>query len=235
MELSVSEQARMLRQRGHAPKAIARALGVSTAEVVALLNADSPGLSEVGAASDALGCWVSAGWSRCVDLTEVPAWAGFDLPAGGADEDRALVSVLVARDSPRRSKVLIAGFLLDVWCLGVKNASVPEAMKPSAAAKFRELYFQAHEAYVPIPTDLARCLVHGAADYAEALGFEPHADFAEASSLLSRPDGPSRIRFGRGGKPFYINGPYDNPDKVLRTLRRTVGDKGFDYALAFPE
>jgi len=30
-------------------------------------------------------------------------------------------------------------------------------------------------------------------------------------------------KFGRDGKPFYINGPYDDLGRVLRTLRRAVG------------
>ena len=45
-----------------------------------------------------------------------------------------------------------------------------------------------------------------------------------------RPPSP-RIRFGREGRPLYANGPYDDTDRVLATLRRAVGDEGFDTVL----
>jgi hypothetical protein len=235
MEPAIAEQARILRQRGQAPKAIARALGVSASEIVELLNTDVPGLGAVSAAADTPRCWISAGWSHSLDLTRAPHWASFDEPIDAPLDDRALVSVFVCRDNPHSSKVLVAGFLLDVWCLGVKNAYLPESTSPTAATELRHVYFNAYEAHVPIPADLASHLVHGAADYAAGLGFEPHADFEESSRLLARPEGPNLIRFGRDGKPFYINGPYDDPGKVLRTLRRAVGDDGFGSAIAFPE
>jgi len=235
MDPMVAEQARILRQRGQAPKAIARALGVSASEIVALLNTDVPGLSTANAAAGTLRCWVSAGWSDSIDLTDAPHWAGFDEPVDAPLDDRALVAVFICRDSPYNSKVLATGFLLDVWCLGVKNAYLPESTSPTAATELRHLFFNAYEAHVPIPADLASHLVHGAADYAAGLGFEPHSDFEESSTLLARPDGANLIRFGRDGKPFYINGPYDDPGKVLRTLRRAVGEGGFGSAIVFPE
>ncbi|MGW2938752.1 hypothetical protein ACWDA7_44960 [Streptomyces sp. NPDC001156] len=53
--------------------------------------------------------------------------------------------------------------------------------------------------------------------------------------LCGEPAGPSPIRFGRDDKPFYVNGPYDDPEAIMRTLRQAVGDDGFHYTLAFPE
>jgi hypothetical protein len=88
---------------------------------------------------------------------------------------------------------------------------------------------------VQVPAELARALVLGAVDYARSLGFEPEADFEEAAAVLGEPAGPCLIRFGRDGKPFYVNGPYDDPEAVLATLRHAVGDGGFDYSIAFPE
>ena len=36
---------------------------------------------------------------------------------------------------------------------------------------------------------------------------------------------------GYRSKPFYINGPYDNPLKILKTLRKTVGEGNFEYVI----
>ena len=180
-------------------------------------------------------CWVNAGWSRSVDLEGAPQWAGLDPGAGDAEEARGLIAVLVAADGARSAKAQVAGFLLDVWCLGVKNALRPEPMTVSQLAEHRHAYFGAFKGHVQVPAEVARALVFGAAGYARGLGFDPEADFDAAAALLGEPVGPCPIGFGKDGKPFYVNGPYDDPEAIVRRLRRAVGDDGFHYALAFPE
>ncbi|MGW7674336.1 hypothetical protein ACWGJX_46000 [Streptomyces sp. NPDC054775] len=143
--------------------------------------------------------------------------------------------MLVAEDSTRSTKAQVAGFLLDVWCLGVKNALPPEAMTPSRLNVYRQAYFSAFEAHVQVPAELVRALVFGAATYARELGFAPQSDFEAAATMLGEPVGPCPIRFGHDGKPFYINGPYDDPETIVRTLQRTAGDDGFHSAVVFPE
>jgi hypothetical protein len=46
---------------------------------------------------------------------------------------------------------------------------------------------------------------------------------------LGIPTGPTAIRFGREGKPFYISGPYDNPRAVIETLENTAGPGNYHY------
>lgn len=217
-------------------KTIARATGMSAGDVVGVLN-DAAAVSGLGRGEPR--CWVNAGWSRSVDLEGAPQWAGLDPGVSDAEEVRGLVAVLVAAGSTRSTKAQVAGFLLDVWCLGVKNALAPEPMSESRLAGHRGLYFSAFEGHVQVPADLARGLVFGAAAYARGLGFEPEGElaeeFSEAAVLLGEPAGPSPIGFGRDGKPFFVNGPYDDPEAVLRTLRRAVGDDGFHFEVAFPE
>jgi hypothetical protein len=225
-------QVRQLDQQGRSAKAIARTLGVGVRDVVGVLN----GAVQVSASGrDEPRCWVNAGWSRSVDLEGAPQWAGLDPGALDAEEVRGLVSVLVAADSTRSAKAQVAGFLLDVWCLGVKNALAPEPMGERQLSGHRAAYFSAFEGHVPVPAELARALVFGAAAYARDLGFDPEADFEAAAAVLGEPADPCPIRFGRDGKPFYVNGPYDDPEAVARKLRRAVGDDGFDCVVAFPE
>ncbi|WP_329443938.1 hypothetical protein OG906_40800 (plasmid) [Streptomyces sp. NBC_01426] len=232
MDERLVAQVQNLDQQGRSAKAIARTLGVGLADVVGVLNTavqvTAPGRGEPR-------CWVNAGWSRSVDLEGAPQWTGLDSGASDAEEGQGLVTVLVAADSTRSTKAQVAGFLLDVWCLGVKNALPPEAMTQSRLAAYRQAYFSAYERHVQVPAELVRALVFGAAVYAHELGFAPQTDFEAAAAVLGEPAGPCPIRFGRDGKPFYINGPYDDPGAIVRTLRRTVGDDGFHSALAFPE
>jgi hypothetical protein len=226
-------QVHNLDQQGRPAKAIARTLGVHLADVVAVLN-DAVQVAAPGHGEPR--CWVNAGWSRSVDLKDAPQWTGLDPDACDADEGRrGLVTVLVAADSRHSTKAQVAGFLLDVWCLGVKNALPPEAMTPSRLAAHRQAYFTAFEGHVQVPAELARALVFGAAAYAHELGFAPEADFEAAAAVLGEPTGPCPILFGREGKPCYVNGPYDDPEAIVRTLRHTVGDDGFHCTVAFPE
>jgi hypothetical protein len=69
--------------------------------------------------------------------------------------------------------------------------------------------------------------VFGSLEYAHGLGFEPHPDFEAAKGHLGPWTGPSSITFGKDGMPFYISGPYDNPEPVIRKLERSVGAGNF--------
>ncbi len=70
----------------------------------------------------------------------------------------------------------------------------------------------------------------GAVDYAHTLGFDPHRDFYLAKPHLGDWQPPSRIRFGLNGKPYFQQGPYDNPTRVRRTLDRSVGPGNYHFA-----
>lgn len=69
-------------------------------------------------------------------------------------------------------------------------------------------------------------------EYARSLGFAPHPDFSRARAALGPWEGPSAITFGKDGKPYYLNGPNDEPRRVLATLERSVGRDGFDFVLS---
>ena len=88
-----------------------------------------------------------------------------------------------------------------------------------------------HAPPITAPIELVRDLEFGAAEYAQRLGFAPHPDFDRARDHLGPWSGPSAITFGCNGKPTYISGPHDNPDRVLRALRRVVGRDGFNYTV----
>lgn len=222
------EHVRELRGAGYSPKEIARSLGVRPATVTPLVRALAQEAAAAKTEPEVVGCWVSPGW--CTGLTidghrEWPAvYAGDDYYSGVA-------GVLVARrDRPRR--VSVGGYLVDVYCLGVKNALGPRVMKDDDLASFRRSFFEGFaDAGPPLeaPLDLARHLVCGAVDYARGLGFEPHPDYAPVAGHLGRWEQASAITFGRDGVPYYVQGPYDNGSSVLRTLNRTVGQDNFRF------
>ncbi|MDQ3153485.1 MAG: helix-turn-helix domain-containing protein, partial [Actinomycetota bacterium] len=179
-----------------------------------------------------VGCWVSPGWSTGLTVACHEDWREPDPPQHGAE---GLTGVIVARRA-RPQRVSVCGYLVDTYCLGVKNALGPETMNDRDLPAFRRGFFAAFEgAGEPLaaPLEMARHLVWGAVDHARQLGFEPHRDFDPAAGHLGGPwQDTSAITFGRDGVPFYISGPHDNPNAVLRTLTRSVGEDGFDFLAA---
>ena len=218
------ERVRELRARGWSPKEIARALKVPPATVTPLirrLGAAEPQEKE----APLTGCWVNQGWSSSVRFTGHPEWP--DTGPGETGES-GLVIVVVARE--RGSSVRVCEFLVDTWCLGVKNALGP---KPAERRKLPSFCADAFRSYpgapVEVPLVLAQRIVFGAVGYARGLGFEPHADFAKAAGHLGERDGVRDLEFGRDGMPMYIEGPHDDTWRIMHTLRQNVGDGNFHY------
>lgn len=137
-------------------------------------------------------------------------------------------------------EVEVGVFLLDTFCLGVKDAfytcvgsveydsSVLERIIPAANRK-------------PLDPPSARKLVEGAAAYAQSLGLAPHPDYKQGCRVfggIKSSDSTATFTFGRNGKPFYVQGPHDSFTKCLRImtlLRARCGTDGFDFLVAANE
>jgi len=225
-DTDLTQRVRELRAKGSSPKEIARALGVSPGKVAPLIRAIAATDTTPIAERELVGCWVSPGWQDGLSFDPRPGWSD-----GEPGEARVggIVSVLVARQELRH-RVSVCGYLVDTFCLGVKNAIGPTVMDHHGVHGFVSQYFTAyHASPVEVPLELAQHLVFGAVDYARNLGFEPHPDFGAAAGHLGSWAGPSAIVFGRGGKPFYVEGPYDDPSAVMKTLERSVGRGNFHF------
>jgi hypothetical protein len=221
-----------LRAKGRTPKEIARALGVKPADVMPVIRAI--GAQAPKREAPVAGCWVTDHWSDKLGVTGHADWPGMS-PPESADGESGLVGILVARDTG--SSVSACGFLVDAFCLGVKNTNGPKSVDRRKLPDFVRDFFRAwpRRTPVPAPLDLARHVVFGAVDYARSLGFEPHPDFAKGAALLGDWEaGSSDVTFGQNGKPLYINGPHDNTYGVLAKLRQTAGEGNFHYIIGGP-
>jgi hypothetical protein len=47
--------------------------------------------------------------------------------------------------------------------------------------------------------------------------------------LGDRPDNLPKLTFGRNGKPCYFSDPYDNPQKIIQTLKKSVGEGNYEF------
>lgn len=140
---------------------------------------------------------------------------------------KGLGQLIFSRTCPD-GKIACAVFLVDVFCLGIKNCF----WKIMTAGDYANLLDKIQEVQSSdskkVTPEYFSKLVHCAADYAQSLGFAPHADFRHARLLLNGVD-PStcadEIYFGMNGKPFYIRGPHESPDKV-RWISQRVAEIG---------
>jgi hypothetical protein len=221
----LAERVAELRQKGRTPKEIARALGLKPAEVAPLIRA--AGAAAPKREAPVIGCWVTDHWSDTLTVKGHDDWPGMSQPGPDAGE-LGLVAVLVARDTG--STAVACGYLVDAWCLGVKDTLGPKTMDRRKLPEFTRLFFTTWSTMpVQAPLELARHVVFGAVDYARGLGFEPHPDFAKGASLLGEWEpGSSDVTFGRDGKPTFINGPHDDTYAILAKLRKSVGEGNYD-------
>lgn len=145
--------------------------------------------------------------------------------------ETGLARLTIARWNDKRG-VTAVSFLVDTYCLGVKDAMVDVFRSPREFESdfIPLLYFDC------TPEDIsfqkAREIVCGAISYARNMGFEPHPDFYQAGRFLDietyTSDGS--VRFGGpSGKPLYVAGPFDPAEEIVRVLEARLGKDGFEF------
>jgi hypothetical protein len=129
-------------------------------------------------------------------------------------------------------------FLMDTYCLGVKDAFFRQ-FSADEFVKFLEDIFSGYSDIPPLERSGAwgRKLVEDAVEYANRLGLAPHPDYKKGAKVMggiNPKDCSERFVFGNDGKPLYIAGPYDSEAKrsaIMRTLTKKLGPNGFHYIL----
>lgn len=209
------EQVRPLRAKGASPKEIARALGVPPSKVAPLVRLIAAQNDELGHRTDVVECWVNPGWHEGLTFEPHPDWP---VNPSATEGSGGLATVMVVRPE-KRSRSRVCVYLVDTFCLGVKNVIGPDTVSNNLLHKIRYTTFAGYdELAVQVPLELAQHLVFGAVEYARGLGFEPHSDFATAVDHLGASSERCPIQFGYNGSPFYIQGPYDDVESITRTL-----------------
>jgi hypothetical protein len=123
--------------------------------------------------------------------------------------------------------IVAAVYLVDVYCLGVKDAF----WRAGSRRDFRALIERMEETrrMHAIKPECLTKIVHGAVDYAESFGFLPHPDFRHAAMLLDGIDTAAcdqDFTFGKDGKPFYIQGPNETLEEAQAISERIVAAGG---------
>lgn len=143
--------------------------------------------------------------------------------------------VLLSRRLPD-GKVAVALFLIDRYCLGVKNAIWRVVGKSEYdGGILKRLYGTGNR--IDLAPEFARKIVEGAVQYAESLGFPPHSDYHKAKRIFGRIDAAAtdeEIAFGKDGRPMFISGPNDSERQIrqiLATLQSSCGEGNFEFVI----
>lgn len=141
--------------------------------------------------------------------------------------------ICVARRSPI-GYVAAGVYLVDLGCLGVKNAYA--TVFSSEAEYRRELVavLKRGQEMRTADLDLIAKIIEEAITYAQTLGFSPHKDIRQANMVMGTEARPENCDIevpvgGSDGKPFFFAGPYDNVERVMRTLDRSVGHGHYHF------
>ncbi len=142
------------------------------------------------------------------------------------------IGYLVLARQGSDGELIFAAYLVDVYCLGVKNALWRTGTRTDLEETIEHLS-QIQKMCPIAPACLAK-IVKGAVEYAQYYGFSPHPDYRHASMLLEGIDPaacPERFAFGRDGKPLYIQGPNESPAEAAAIMQRIQGWGGH-YVIA---
>lgn len=140
-----------------------------------------------------------------------------------------IIQILISRRGPL-GQIGVGMFLVDLGCLGIKNAFGYQVDTAEYARLRKEV--QDQQKMVSANLNLAAKIVQEGIAYAQRLGFKPHRDYHQALPILGDADPDTckeEIPLGMDGKPLYIAGPYDNVKQVMNKLTKAVGPNGFTF------
>jgi hypothetical protein len=152
--------------------------------------------------------------------------------------DKGMAQVLLSRELAN-SQVAFSLFLVDRYCLGVKDALCGFTERSNYFDNLYERFATDGNAVALQPAE-ARKLVESAVEYARGIGLSPHAKYAQASAIFGDIDAAASNRtfeFGSEGKPLFIAGPNDSPGRcasIVGLLQEHCGAGNFDYIVHVP-
>jgi hypothetical protein len=146
------------------------------------------------------------------------------------------IGTMVLARGVTRHHLAVGVFLLDVFCLGIKDAMF-KSLESDELAMYLEKTSAGSPPVSLQPND-ARKLLRDLAAWSQSIGFAPHRDFATIERIfgdISADESEAIFPFGQDGRPVYIPGPFDSPILIRRRveqLQKHLGDGGFEIETA---
>jgi hypothetical protein len=128
-----------------------------------------------------------------------------------------------------------AWFMVDVWCLGIKDVCYHEINERELQANLADQNDM--QKFKSTEPSCARKLIRDAAAYAADLGLATAKETPVIESIFGDIDANAcqeTFIFGKDGKPFYLSGPRDTPARIrliTRMLQDRCGTDGWSYII----
>lgn len=146
------------------------------------------------------------------------------------DVPEELVQIVVARKGPR-DFIAVAIVLVDLGCLGVKNAD--GKITTEYEYQQRQSEMASNQTLIPADLNLVAKIIREGIAYADQFGFKPNRDLGKAMKVIGKADPdayPEEIPVGGSdGRPFFFAGPYDDSKRIIDKLTNKLGPDGFTY------
>ena len=169
---------------------------------------------------------------RGIGLSRPGAWPLFDCRITSNWRDTKEITTIVVVRKTSSDEVALGCFLVDLGCLGIKNAMTKRFPSEDEYEDFSAHLAQG-QSLKNCDLDLAAKVIDEAVRYARSLGFAPHRDSRKALELLGTADPRNCAEpvplGGEDGKPFYFAGPHDNVKRIISTLEKNLGPDNFHY------
>lgn len=160
-------------------------------------------------------CWINEGW-----------------------EDSGMANIAISRIHTN-GNITFCIYLVDLLCLGIKDTGYKFNVTETEYRDFLERYLDRMSMKM-VDYALVHNIILAAVEFAEEYGFKPHKDFTSVTEFMLEEDTEDieliEIECGQDGKPFYMQGPYDDEakaNKILKQLERTAGPGNFDFVKEF--
>ena len=132
--------------------------------------------------------------------------------------------------------IVMASFLVDTFCLGVKDAGYHENMNPYDFEQYLDNYKNGMD-LVEISYNEAHNIIYGAMAFAEEGGIKPAKDFDPAGYILEEDTDDIPLieyDFGKNGKHCLMVKPGGKEMSYLSILKNNLGEN-FEYFLPYDD
>lgn len=145
-------------------------------------------------------------------------------------EKYGLGHIVVAREH-NGGKITAGFYLIDKFCLGVKNTFYRFRMEDY---EFKEVLDNMNEIGIKeIGYEEAHNLIYGAVEFAEEAGIEPHKNFAVTQYILEEDNDDVPLieyEYGKNGKHYLMANNYLEASRYIPLLRKNLGED-FEYTI----
>lgn len=141
-----------------------------------------------------------------------------------------MATVLVTRKHTN-GNFTSAIYLVDIFCLGVKDTTFQFNMKPDEYEEYIN-HFMNPDDCDKIDYTLAHNIIYAGIEFSDEFEFKPHRDFLQTTQYLLEEDSDDieviEIECGKDGKPCYVVGPNDTEKKIINILTQLERTAGID-------